>query len=191
MNLRMKTSFLLSILIAVICLTGCQKTSTSVIVPLDGSKEGTIANQDYELTIKSIKEIDSVKLGDRRVSVSSDLKETHALYEVRTRYVNLTDAPKAIYYKELIIDLPDMEADQEMIRLVGYCLQEEGISHSLPTRCAYVPPPPKPGVYGVQGVYVGGVYEPGSDEEADFYMYVIVEKSQPSIQIAFKPVEEE
>ena len=64
MNLRMKTSFLLSILIAVICLTGCQKTSTSVIVPLDGSKEGTIANQDYELTIKSIKEIDSVKLGD-------------------------------------------------------------------------------------------------------------------------------
>ena len=160
-------------------------TPGAAVLSLDLTDEVTISNEDFSLTVFEIAEISEKNLGDRRVTVKADAQETLALYEIRMRYTNYTEEEAALSYKKLLITLPEVEDSANVVRPLGWCEQGVDDPPGEMSRCAYIPAPPKPGVYGPTGVILLNTFRPQPGEQANLYLYVILEKTLSNLEISF------
>ncbi len=183
----MKRKSSISLILITLVLVGCSlgsKASTAVI-PVDLTGEVTISNGDFDLTIYQIAEIESKDLGGRRISLRDSARETHNLYEIRIRYTNLTNEEDRLSYRQLWISLPEVEDPGNSLTVVGYCEPKAEHPTGAPTFCAYIPPAPAPGVFGIVGVIQATSWSIQPDEQAELYFFVILEKAQTEIEISF------
>lgn len=158
----------------------------STVVPIDLTDEITISNGDFELTIYQISIIESMEFEDRSsISLKDSAREKYNLYEIRMRYTNLTDTEGSLGYRQLRVSLPAEEEIGDNLAVVGYCEPRTSNPKGDATFCAYLPPSPQPGEYGIIGVYQASplLIQPG--EQAEFIIIVILAKIQPELVIAF------
>jgi hypothetical protein len=182
----MKVLFSKLIIVFILVLVGCSSGSeSSAIVPIDLTDEVTISNGDFDLTIYEINEIESKSLGDREIKLKKDAKEKYNLYEIRMHYTNLMDEPGKLSYQQLWVSLPDVEDSSDSLIVVGFCEPRANNPKGMATFCAIVPPPKKPGTYGVSGVFQASPLLIQPDDQADYYLIIILEKGKSEVEISF------
>jgi hypothetical protein len=155
------------------------------VVPVDLNDEVSISNGDFDLTIYQIMQIEAKKMADREIRLKDSVKEEVNLYEIQMRYINQTNEASKLSYQQLWISTPEGDSSENSLVVVGYCEPLAENPTGKPAFCAYLPPPPKPGSYGVTGVFQASPVRVEPGEQAEIYFIVIMEKAQTEIEISF------
>lgn len=173
---------LLATLLAAI-LAGC--TTSSTVFTLGSTDDAKFSNGDFDVTVYESVVIGEADLGDRSISLTEEALDTYQLYEVRLRYTNQMSEPSHLSYRRLWLSFPGVENPGEDLMLAGFCEPRAADPQGYPTFCAYVPPPPAPGRYGVTGVFQASSVQVEPGEEARLYLIVVVNKDQSELEISF------
>lgn len=187
----MKHSYTKILLVAFfMVLTGCASgMESSAVVPVDLTQDISISNGDYDLTIYEIAILETKSLGTRKISLNDEFKDSYNLYEIRMRYINQTDQENNLSYRKLWVTVPGMEDPGDSIVVVGFCEPESDNPKGPATWCAHIPPPPKPGVFGVTGIFHTPYPKIQPGEKAEFTLTVIAEKDLSEFEISFVELE--
>lgn len=163
--------------------------NSSAVIQLDETNEVTISNPNFSLTVYQISKIDSKELGDRTVSLKKEFLETYTLYEIRTRYTNLGDKESKLSYWNLILTLPEIEEPENELFCTGYCEQDVADPSGVASSCAYQPSQ-QSGKYTYK-VIMMKTKKPLPGEQAELFLYCIIENTLSQVQISFVEPKEE
>lgn len=179
----MKVALTITLIAVALILGGCGVgTPSSAVIPIDLSKDITISNGDFELTIFEISILESKVLGDTKISLNASSREKFNLYEIRMRYTNLTKEAVHLSYKLLHLGLPNIEDSSSILSMVGYCEAEAETPLSDPTHCIYLPPS---STWAISGYQLSvPLIQP--NEKTQLYLIIVLDKTYTEFQLSFE-----